>query len=332
LVEGEAAVAKYLLRRLGYLLFVLLIISVILFAISKMMPGDPTIRLLEGRKLQPEQYEIQYNLAREKLGLDRPIIVQYFRWMKTIVTADFGYSIQHKLPVKSIVAAPLLNTMQLNLFGLLFVFLITIPLGILCATHKGRLGDQAIQVVTIVGYSLPEFIFGLLSICVFAVMLNIFPVGGTGTTDNSLTGFAKWWADLWYLALPLMVYVFSSLGGITRYIRAAMIEALSMDYIRTARAKGLSEKVVVYSHAFRNSLIPFVTIFTGWFIRIFSGSVVIERVFNYNGIGNLLIGSLMQQDFAVVLTFYMFYALLTMAGNLIMDIGYCIVDPRVRLA
>jgi len=314
------------------MLFVLFIISIILFAISKMMPGDPVLRLLEGRKLRPEQYETQYRLGREKLGLDQPVAVQYFKWMRSMVTADFGYSIQNKLPVRQMVAAPLKNTLKLNLFGLFFTFLITVPLGIVCATHKGRLGDQIIQIFTIIGYSLPVFIFGLIFISVFAVKFQIFPVSGTGVIDSKLTGFAKWWADLRYLALPLMVYVFSSLGGITRYVRAAMVEALRTDYIRTARAKGLPERIVVYSHAFRNSLIPFVTIFTGWFITIFSGSVVIERTFSYNGIGNVLITSLMQQDFAVVLTFYMFYALLTLAGNLIMDIGYCVVDPRVRLA
>jgi peptide/nickel transport system permease protein len=230
------------------------------------------------------------------------------------------------------VAAPLANTVKLNIFGLIFTFLITIPLGISSAVHKGRVGDRVTQVVTIIGYSLPTFVFGLVFICLFAVVLRWFPVSGTGAVDGRLTGFAKWVDDLRYLALPLLTYVFSSLGGITRYVRAAMVEALQMDYIRTARAKGLPEKVVIYSHAFRNSLIPFVTIFTGWFITIFGGAVVIERTFAYNGIGNVLISSLMQQDFAVVLTFYMFYALLSLAGNLIMDIGYVIVDPRVRLS
>lgn len=303
-----------------------------MFAISKMMPGDPALRLMEGRKLRPEQYAIQYQKAVEKLGLDKPVVEQYFRWVGTMVTGDFGWSSSQKVPVKSMVAAPLKNTIKLNIFGLILTFIITIPLGIAIAVRKGRALDQATQFVTILGYSLPSFIFGLVFICLFAVIWRIFPVSGTGEIDTALTGAALWFHNLKFLALPLMVYVFSSIGGITRYIRAAMIDALGMDYIRTARAKGLREKVVIYSHAFRNSLIPFVTIFTGWFISIFGGSVVIERVFSYNGIGNVLIDSLMQQDFAVVLTFYMFYALLTLIGNLIMDIGYCIVDPRVRLS
>ncbi|MDR1644174.1 MAG: ABC transporter permease [Clostridiales bacterium] len=324
--------ARYILRRLGYIVFTLLIVSVILFSISKIMPGDPALMLVDGRKLRPEQFEIAYKAAREKLGLDEPVVVQYFSWLRTMVTGDFGWSTVTRLPVAQMAAAPLGNTVKLNIFGLIFTFIITIPLGIATAVRKGKVFDQAVQVVTIIGYSLPTFIFGLLFICLFGVIIPIFPISGSGSIDTTLTGWAKTWADYRYMALPLIVYVFSSLGGITRYVRAAMIDALRMDYIRTARAKGLKEKVVIYSHAFRNSLIPFVTIFTGWFISIFGGSVIIERTFNWNGIGNVLISSLMQQDYAVVLAFYSFYAVLSLAGNLIMDIGYCLVDPRVRLS
>jgi peptide/nickel transport system permease protein len=324
--------AKFLVKRLGYLLFVLIIISIALFGISKLMPGDPALRLMDQRKLRPEQYAIKYEEARKKLGLDQPVPVQYLKWMVTMVTGDFGYSVQNKMPVKQMAKAPLLNTIKLNVFAILLTFLITIPLGVLSAVKKGKAPDQIAQVITILGYSLPEFVFGLIFICLFAVVWQIFPVGGTSSVDGTLTGFAKFRDDMKYLALPLLTYVFSSLGGITRYVRASMLEVLNLDYIRTARAKGVKERVVIWSHAFRNSLIPFVTIVTGWFLSVFSGSVVIERTFSYNGIGNVLITALTQQDFAVVLTFYMFYAVLTLAGNLIMDIGYSLVDPRVRLS
>ncbi|MGI6438214.1 MAG: ABC transporter permease [Sphaerochaeta sp.] len=133
------------------------------------------------------------------------------------------------------------------------------------------------------------------------------------------------------MALPLLVMVFTSLGGLTRYVRATMIEALGMDYIRTARAKGLTEKVVIYSHAFRNALIPFITIMTGWFISIFSGSVVIERTFLWNGMGKVIIDALNQQDFAVSLAMVMFYLVLSLVGNLLMDLSYGLADPRVKL-
>jgi peptide/nickel transport system permease protein len=324
--------ARYILRRLVYIIFTLLIVSAILFGVSRLMPGDPALMMVDGRKLRPEQFDAAYKAAREKLGLDKPIAAQYFSWLKTMATGDFGWSSATRLPVAQMAAAPLGNTVKLNIFGLIFTFLITIPLGVATAVRKGKAFDQIAQVVTIIGYSLPTFIFGLLFICLFGVIFPIFPISGTGAVDPALKGWAKAWADCRYMALPLIVYVFSSLGGITRYVRAAMIDALRLDCIRTARAKGLSEKVVVYSHAFRNSLIPFVTIFTGWFISIFGGSVVIERTFNWNGIGNVLISSLMQQDYAVALAFYSFYAVLSLAGNLIMDIGYCLVDPRVRLS
>jgi len=323
---------RYIVRRLAYLLLTLLLISVILFAISKLIPGDPALRMLDGRKLRPEQFELQYNQARAKLGLDKPVVEQYFRWLWTMVTGEFGWSSVYKMPVSQMTKAPMLNTIKLNIYGMIFTFLITIPLGVATAVRQGSALDQTVQVGTIVGYSLPTFIYSILFICLFGVLIPIFPISGSGSINTSLTGIEKYLADLRYMGLPLIVYVFSSLGGITRYVRAAMIDALRMDYIRTARAKGVREKVVIYSHAFRNSLIPFVTIFTGWLLSVFTGTVVIERIFNWNGMGNIMIKSLMSQDYQVVLTFYVFYSLLSLAGNLIMDIGYCLVDPRVRLS
>ncbi|MEG1804981.1 MAG: ABC transporter permease, partial [Clostridia bacterium] len=154
-------------------------------------------------------------------------------------------------------------------------------------------------------------------------------VKSPGLTGNYFTMLMD---KMYHMILPVAVMTFSSLGGITRYVRATMIDVLSMDYIRTARAKGLKEKTVIYSHAFRNALIPFVTILTGWFIGIFGGSVVIESIFLWNGIGKVLYDGLMQRDFAVVLAMQMFYVILALLGNLVMDIGYMLVDPRVKLS
>lgn len=223
------------------------------------------------------------------------------------------------------------NTIKLNIYCLIFVFLITIPLGIATAVRKKSIFDNAVQVFSIIGYSLPGFIVALLFIYIFALQLKIFPISGVSTPGFTGTPWEMYLDELKYMALPLIVMVFSSLGGITRYVRAAMIDALRMDYIRTARAKGVKEKVVIYSHAFRNALIPVVTVLTGWFLSIFSGSVVIERIFLWNGMGKVMLDSLNQQDFAVVLAFQMFYVLLALAGNLIMDLAYCLVDPRVKL-
>ena len=204
-------------------------------------------------------------------------------------------------------------------------------LGIATAVRRNTVFDKAVQVVTIVGYSLPSFIIALLAIFAFAVKIPIFPISGVRTAGFEGNSFQMALDTLWHMALPVIVMSISGIGSITRYVRAAMIDVLRMDYIKTARSKGLREKVVIYVHAFRNALIPVVTIATAWVVSLFGGSIVIENVFLWPGLGQTLINGLMQRDFSVVLTMQMFYVVLSLAGNVIMDIAYTIVDPRVRL-
>jgi peptide/nickel transport system permease protein len=325
--------AKYISRRLFYIVFVFLIISVLQFGIFKLIPGDPARMMMEGSKssMDPDRYEAQYQAAREKLGLDKPVVIQYFRWLSNMLRGDFGYSIIYKTNVSQVVAAPLKNTILLNLGTLVLVFAITIPLGITTALRRHSFYDHFVQVFTVIGYSLPGFVIALLFICFFAVKIPLFPISGVSTPGFAGTSWQVLLDRLKYMALPLIVMTFSSLGSMTRYVRSAMLEVLRMDCIRTARAKGLGEKTVIYVHAFRNALIPIITVMTGWFIGIFSGSVVIERIFLWNGMGKILIDSLLQQDFSVVLALNMFYVVLALGGNLLMDIGYCLADPRVKL-
>ena len=197
--------------------------------------------------------------------------------------------------------------------------------------HKRTKFDSAVQVLTIVGYSLPTFIISLIAIFLFAVKLGWFPVSGTSTPNFQGTGWEKFLDRLYYMCLPLIVMTIGALGGMTRYVRAAMIEALGQDYIRTARAKGLKERVVIYSHAWRNALLPVITMIIGWFLSIFGGSLVIEQMFGLNGMGKLMYASLVNQDYEVVLAMQMFYMIISLLGNLICDLSYGIVDPRVRI-
>lgn len=324
---------KYVLKRLMYIIVVFLIASVLIFALYKSVPGDPARLMLEGSKqnMKPEEYEARYQEAVRKLGLDKPLPVQYFTWLGNTLRGDFGYSITYKMPVKQMIGVPMKNTIMLNVWSLIPVFAITIPLGIATAVRRGSRFDSIVQVVTIIGYSLPFFVIALLFIFLFAVKIPIFPISGVQTPGFTGSSMQLFMNKLYHMALPLIVMVFTSLGGLTRYVRATMIEALRMDYIRTARSKGLTEKVVIYSHAFRNALIPFITIMTGWFISIFSGSVVIERTFLWNGMGKVIIDALNQQDFAVSLAMVMFYLILALVGNLLMDLSYGLADPRVKL-
>ena len=318
---------KYVLKRLLYVVFVFLVVSVLMYAIYKAVPGDPVALMLDSSKKQmdPARYEQLYEQTRERLGLDKPIPVQYGVWLGNMLTGDFGFSTKYKQPVNQIVAAPLENTLMLNLFSLVLAFAITIPLGIVTAVRKNSAFDQTIQVGTIVGYSLPSFVIALVCIYLFAVKMPVFPISGSITAGSTATGMEAFGDRMYHMALPLIVMTLTSLGSITRYTRAAMIDVLSQDYFSDV------EKVVIYSHAFRNALIPLITILTTWLVSAFSGSIVIETIFGWNGIGKLLFDALQQRDFMVVLAMQMFYVLLTLAGNLIMDIGYALVDPRIKL-
>lgn len=325
---------KYTGRRLVYLVFVFFIVSIIMFAINRMTPGDPVALELDAvrKTLKPHQYAELYEKTSNQMGFNKPIVVQYYNWITKMLKGDFGRSIQYKRPVNEIIAAPLVNTLKLNLISMVIIFLITIPLGIASAVKKGSLFDRTTQTITILGYSLPTFVFAILFIFLFSVRLGWFPVSGMATPNFQGTELERVLDRIRYMGLPLITLTFISLGGLTRYVRTTMIEALREDYIRTARAKGLREKVVIFSHAFRNALIPFITIMTGWIVSIFGGSIITETMFLYNGIGKLLYDSLMQSDYAVVMSMNMFYVLLSLLGNLFMDLAYGFADPRVKLA
>ena len=324
---------RYLLKRFVYIVFVFFIISILMFAIYKSMPGDPVDIMLGDSKttMKPDAYQALYEKTVASLGLDKPLPVQYVAWMGNMLTGNFGYSTQYKQEVINIIGAPMANTVLLNVLTMIVVFLIAVPLGIVTAVRKNGVFDKTVQVLTIVGYSLPQFIVALLAIFLLAVKFPIFPISGVKTAGLDATGLSAFLDMAWHMVLPVLVMAVSGIGGITRYVRAAMIDVLRMDYIKTARAKGLREKVVVYVHAFRNALIPIVTITTSWIISLFGGSIVIESVFLWPGLGKMLIDGLLQRDFSVVLTMQMFYVVLSLAGNVLMDIAYTIVDPRVRL-
>ena len=324
---------RYLLKRLIYIIFVFFIISILMFFIYKMIPGDPvTLMLGDARNnMKPDAYQELYERTKESLGLNGSLIEQYFRWIGNMLTGNFGYSTQYKQQVINVIGTPMRNTVMLNLFSMLVVFVISIPLGIATAVRRNGIFDKTIQVVTIVGYSLPSFIIALLAIFAFAVKIPLFPTSGVRSAGFTGNAFQMALDTMWHMALPVLVMSISGIGGITRYVRAAMIDVLRMDYIKTARAKGLREKTVIYVHAFRNALIPVVTIATAWVVSLFGGSIVIESVFLWPGLGKMLIDGLMQRDFSIVLTMQMFYVVLSLAGNVIMDIAYTMVDPRVRL-
>lgn len=312
---------------------VFFVVSIIMFALFNNVPGDRALNQVQSirGKVSDEQFQALYEQQREKLGLDDPIPVRYVKWMGNLLSGDLGYSTFYKKDVVKVIGEPLKNTMFINLFATIIALAITIPLGIHCAVKKFSKFDNAVQVLTIVGYSVPIYIIALVFIYIFSVKLGVFPISGMNSPNFTGTGFAFFADRMYYLALPLIVMTIASLGGMTRYVRAAMIDALRMDYVRTARAKGLKEKVVIYSHAWRNALLSVITLIIGWFMNIFMGSIIIEQVFQLNGIGKMYYTGLMNQDYDLALAIQMLYCIITLISNLVTDLSYGIVDPRVRI-
>ena len=347
---------KYVLKRIGYMLVVLVVLSFLLFLIYNLVPNNRAYtdaraemmtqktRLRNASQEEKDKlFDELYQEYQRKYGTDtNNLLVKYCRWVgvmpnyygeyKGLLQGDFGYSYELKQDVVDAVQEPMKNTIFFNIFATILALAITIPLGIVCAVHKGSKGDQTMQVVTIIGYSLPTFVTAILFVWIFCSLLGWFPPSGMKTPGSNYTGW-KWFTDrMYYMALPLITMTFCSLGSMTRYVRASMIDALSLDCIRTARAKGVTEKAVIYSHAWRNALIPIVTLVVGWFLGIFGGSLIFENIFGINGMGKLMISSLRTQDFDVVILLQLFYVAISLIGNLIIDIVYGLVDPRVRVS
>ena len=335
---------KYVIKRILYIVVVFLILSLLIYLIYNMLPVDKAAAAakseIEGNKLL--DFNDRYEYWKAKYGLDGNILERYGRWLgiypysdgsfNGILQGNLGTSSFYGKPVAEVLAEPMKNTIFINIFATILALGITLPLGIFCAVRRGSKRDVGVQVGTIVGYSLPTFIIAIVFIWLFAVVLGWFPVSGMQTAGSiGWSSWARFWDRMYHFALPLIVMTFCSLGGMTRYVRASMIEALSMDCIRTARAKGLKEKAVIYSHAWRNALIPIVTLVIGWFLDIFSGSLMIENIFALNGIGRVYFDSLTRSDNEVVLALQMFYIIISLFGNLITDIAYGFVDPRVRV-
>lgn len=343
---------RYIVKRVVYMLVVLLILSFLMFLIYQLVPSNRAYQdakadmtnlknVIPADKLQ-EKFDELYLTYQRRYGTDtNNRAIRYLRWVGVyplydgsyngLLQGNFGYSYDQKGPVVEIVKAPMLNTIKINIITTILALGISIPLGITCAVKRGSKRDQAAQVVTILGYSLPQFLIAILFIYLFCSILHIFPASGMKTPGSSYTGLRALADEAYYLALPIIAMTFCSLGGMTRYVRASMVEALSMDCIKTARAKGLREKVVIYSHAWRNALIPVVTLVVGWFLGIFAGSLMFEQMFGLNGMGSLMITSLRTADFDVVILLQMFYVIISLLGNLVIDIVYGLVDPRVRV-
>jgi len=322
--------AKFILRRLLILIPALLIVSMVIFAITANLPGDRVASFLgmDQRITAEERARVE-----ALLGLDGSIVTQYGRWLGRVFQGDFGNSMQTRQPATDLLGNRIWNTFILNFTSFIIASIISILVGIRQAVKKYKFTDNAWTVVSLLGISVPSFYLGYVLIFFVAVPHGL-PFGGMRDTIKQVMGYANIWENLLDLArhmlLPVTVMVFMNFAVLTRYVRGTMIDVMNQDYIRTARSKGLKEKVVVYRHAFKNALIPLVTLLGLYIPSLFAGAVILEQVFSWPGIGRALVGAITARDNSVVMLAMVFFASLTMLGNLLSDVLYSVADPRIR--
>lgn len=305
--------AQFVLKRLLMLVPVVLGVSVIVFGLLYLTPGDPALLML-GEHAPQEQY-----LAlREKLGLDLPVHIQYLRWLGRALQLDLGDSIRSSRPVTEEIATRLPATAELAVLAVLVATLIGIPAGVISATRPNSWLDNILTVLALAGVSMPVFWQGLMLIIIFSVYLGWLPPSGR------LGGWE-------YFVLPVITLGTSAAASITRMTRATMLEAIHEDYVRTARAKGLNERRVIYRHALRNALLPVVTIIGLQFGNLMAGAVITETIFAWPGIGRLAVDAIRTRDYPVVQGVVMTFALSYVLINLIVDLLYAYLDPRLRV-
>ena len=318
---------KYIIKRLLHMIPVLLIISIVIFGIIKAMPGDPVNAYLgPGSQVSVEQK----NKIRELLGLNQPIYIQYVKWLGRMCTGDFGDSFTYRMPVSDVIPQFIWNSFILNVAAFVVGFGISIVVGVISAVKRYSFFDNFWTVFSLVRISIPSFFFALLLIFVFSIKLQWLPIGGKNTPGLDATGLANFWDVLKHMILPATVIALATLAANVRYVRNAMLEVLKQDYVRTARSKGVREGLVIFKHAFRNGLIPIVTLIGLYIPTLFSGAVLLETVFGWPGIGYESYNALMSRDYNLAMTLMMFFALLTLLGFLISDILYSLVDPRIK--
>jgi peptide/nickel transport system permease protein len=318
--------ATYFLRKVLYAIPSLLGISFIIFAVLSLAPGDPLAEFAANPEVPAE---VRENI-KVTLGLDQPWPVRYVKWLGALSQGDFGFSFSARRPVTDLLTQRLPQTLLVVGVAYLIALIIAIPVGVLSAARPNSAASHAVSLVTMMGISLPTFLTGLVLILIFSVELGVLPmIYDTTIKLDSPEGWAK---QIRQSLMPVAVLALFNAGAMTRFVRSAMLENLPMDYVRTARAKGLSEWSVIIKHALRNSLIPVVTLIAINLPGVFTGAIITEQIFRVNGIGELLVTSVQKSDTPVVMAIVFIYAALVVASQLVADIIYGVLDPRIKFS
>ncbi|HEX6594861.1 MAG TPA: ABC transporter permease [Bacillota bacterium] len=317
---------KYIIRRCIIFIPMLIMLTIIVFGLAKAAPGDP----FTGKILDPNVDPIVYEQQRKELGLNKPIYVQYFHWVTSIVKGDLGESMYYNgRPVQTLIKERLMNTVYLGLFSLFITLIVSIPIGIYSARNQYSMFDYGSTTFAFLGLAIPNFFFGLIAIYMLSIKLDWFPAQGTISNTN-ITGIQEIKERIHHLILPGITIGLASTASYMRYMRSEVLHVLGSDYIRTARAKGMSQRNVLYKHTLRNALIPIITLMGFELGALLSGAIITEQVFNYPGLGTLFINAVLNRDYPVTMAIALLLGVAILVGNLLADIFYSIVDPRIR--
>ena len=309
--------ARYLLLRLADAVPTVFLVLLLVFIAMRILPGDPAIAAL-GDMATAEQLA----LFRERMGLNAPLWLQFINFIKGVFTLDLGSSMMSNQSVVGLILYNLPYTIELTVVAMIMGLLAGVPLGVMAATNRNKLPDSAVRVFSLVGYAIPDFYLGALLLITFALNLGWFPINGGGTDFVD---------RMYHVFLPALTLAFVKAAFIGRLTRTSLLEVLSKDYVRTARAKGAKESRVIYRHGLRNALLPLTTGLGLSTLATLSGSVAIEMVFNRPGIGKLLISAIAERDYAVIQGGVVVFAMFVVVINLLMDLLYIVVDPRIRM-
>jgi peptide/nickel transport system permease protein len=325
--------ATYIVRRLLLMIPTLLGITVMVFAISRIAPGNPvSLAMGPGGQLDAERAADVRQVRMRLYGLDKPVYIQYAIWLGRVVRLDFGDSIKHHRPVIELIKERLPITLMLNLLAFVIIYTVSLPLGVLVAVRHKRFFDRTSSVVLFMLWSLPVMWVGQMLIGYFCgpTFKSWFPPAGLSSNYADTLPFFPWLADrLWHLVLPVFCLTYTGFAYLTKQVRAGMLDSLRADYVRTARAKGLSNAAVIFRHAFRNSMIPVITIMATLLPAMLGGSVIIESIFSIPGMGLLAFEAVTTRDYNVVMAVATMGGVLNLLGLLLGDIAYAIADPRI---
>ncbi|ACX68519.1 ABC transporter permease [Paenibacillus sp. Y412MC10] len=317
---------QYIIRRLLQIIPTMIGISIIIFAISALVPGDyitavnnPTMTAEKAAQL------------REIYGLDKPPVERYLTWVGNMLKGNLGDSLVHKQPVTTVMGNYVWNSFFIAIFSLILSWVIAIFAGVFSAKFQYSLFDKIITLLIFLCMSLPSFFIGLLLIKFLALDLGWFPVGGMKTSGMNGNTWEQLVDIAWHMFLPVTVLTMLSTGSLTRYFRTSMLEVIRQDYIRTARAKGLKERTVIFKHALRNAMLPAITLMGFELPALFGGAIIMEKIFIWPGVGQVYLESINMRDYPFMLGFTVFISVLTLLGNLLSDVLYGTADPRIRL-